>query len=43
MEGDEALLERLLEILAANRVDFPLFFRRLSNLAPRSGRRCSSA
>lgn len=32
MEGDEALVERLLEILSANRVDFPLFFRRLSDL-----------
>ena len=32
MEGDEALLELLLEILATNRVDFPLFFRRLSDL-----------
>ena len=32
MEGDRRLLEHLLEILAAHRVDFPLFFRRLSDL-----------
>lgn len=30
--GDEALLESLLDSLAKNRVDFPLFFRRLSSL-----------
>lgn len=32
-DGDEALVERLLGALAANRVDFTLFFRRLSDLA----------
>ena len=31
-DGDEQLLAGLLEILAQNHVDFPLFFRRLSNL-----------
>jgi len=32
MESDEGLLERLLDTLATHRVDFPLFFRRLSDL-----------
>lgn len=32
-DGDEALIASLLQALAANRVDFPLFFRRLSGLA----------
>ncbi len=32
-EGDEALIASLLRTLAASRVDFPLFFRRLSGLA----------
>jgi serine/tyrosine/threonine adenylyltransferase len=31
-DGDDQLLAALLEILASNRVDFPLFFRRLSAL-----------
>ncbi len=32
-DGDEALIGKLLQALAANRVDFTLFFRRLSGLA----------
>ena len=32
-DGDAELVEQLLGILAASRVDFPLFFRRLSQLA----------
>ncbi len=32
-DGDEALIAALLQALAANRVDFTLFFRRLSGLA----------
>jgi uncharacterized protein YdiU (UPF0061 family) len=32
-EGDEVLIGNLLQVLAANRVDFTLFFRRLSHLA----------
>ncbi len=31
-EQDDALIEKLLGLLAANRTDFPLFFRRLSGL-----------
>lgn len=30
--GDDALVDKLLAIMAANRTDFPLFFRRLSGL-----------
>ncbi len=32
-DDDEALIRQLLDALAANRVDFPLFFRRLSGLS----------
>ncbi len=34
---DETLIRRLLEILAASHVDFPIFFRRLSGLAVSGG------
>ncbi len=37
-DDDEGLIRRLLDILAASRVDFPLFFRRLSDLAVDGGR-----
>jgi uncharacterized protein YdiU (UPF0061 family) len=36
-EDDEPLIRRLLDILAAGRVDFPLFFRRLSGLTANGG------
>ncbi len=32
-DGDDALIQRLLDRLSASRVDFPLFFRRLSSLS----------
>ncbi len=31
-EGDQALVDKLLALLAASRVDFPIFFRKLSDL-----------